>query len=91
VPDDPKPRINPLQQGKVYDFLLEVAREEADDPDGGWCQAQEITREVLSSNYAAAPILEDLEEQGLVESRKLKLGAKGRPSVEYRIVTNDGN
>jgi len=88
VPDDPKPRINPLQQGKVYDYLL-AAYEEAEglgNIDEAWCSIVEITNEVLSNNTAATAILDDLEQQGLVESRKVKTGQRGRPRVEYRVL-----
>jgi predicted ArsR family transcriptional regulator len=30
--------------------------------------------------------MEDLEEQGLIESRKIKKGGQGRPAVEYRVI-----
>jgi Protein of unknown function (DUF3987) len=90
VPDDPKPRINPIQQGKVFDFLLEIQREAevSGDEDSAWASTQEITNEVLTNNTPATPILDDLEEQGLVESRKLLTGARGRPRIEYRVVIN---
>ena len=87
VPDDPKPKINPLQQGKVFDFLLDLSREaeESGVEDDAWASINEITGDVLSNNVPATPILEDLEEQGLVVSRKVKTGNKGKPRVEYRL------
>ena len=86
VPDDPQPKINPIHQGKVFDFLLDIARDSAEsgEEDDAWASTQEITNEVLKNNTSATTILEDLEEQGLVMSRKVNLG-KGRPRVEYRI------
>ena len=88
VPDDPKPRISPLQEGKVYDFLLQIAREadEREDEDLAWSTIVEITNDVLSNNTPATPILDDLEEQGLVQKRKIITGKKGKPAVEYRAV-----
>ena len=67
VPDDPKPRISPLQEGKVFDYLLDLARdaEESGDEEEAWASIVEITNEVLSNNTPGTPILEDLEEQGL--------------------------
>jgi hypothetical protein len=78
VPDNPEPKINPKQQGKVFDYLLEQY------PD--WSTTLEITKGVLSNNVAATAIMEDLEEQGLIESRKIKKGGQGRPAVEYRVI-----
>jgi hypothetical protein len=88
VPDDPKPKISPLQEGKVFDFLLEVARgaEESGEEDDAWASLGEITSDVLSNNTPATPILDDLEEQGLVQSRKVYTGNKGKPRVEYRAI-----
>lgn len=88
VPDDPKPRISPLQEGKVYDFLIDIAREAADSgkEDEAWASIVEITNDVLSNNTPATPILDDLEEQGLVQSRKVRTGRQGKPRVEYRAV-----
>lgn len=87
VPDDPKPKINPLQQGKVFDYLMDLAREAeiSKAEDDAWASVLEITSDVLSNNTAAGPILDDLEEQGLVINRKIKTGNKGRPRVEYRL------
>jgi hypothetical protein len=88
VPDDPKPRISPLYEGKVFDFLVEIAREaeESGDEDDAWASIVEITNSVLNNNTPGTPILEDLEEQGLVQSRKVKTGNRGKPRVEYRAV-----
>jgi hypothetical protein len=88
VPDDPKPRISPLQEGKVFDFLLGLARgaEESGDEDDAWASIVEITNDVLSNNTPATPILDDLEEQGLVQNRKIRTGNKGKPRVEYRAI-----
>ena len=88
VPDDPKPKISPLQEGKVFDFLLELARdaEESEEEDDAWASTVEITNDVLSNNTPATPILDDLEEQGLVQSRKVYTGNKGKPRVEYRAI-----
>jgi hypothetical protein len=88
VPDDPKPRISPLQEGKVFDFLLDIAREAADNgkEDEAWASIVEITNSVLSNNTSGTPILEDLEEQGLVQSRTVRTGNRGKPRVEYRAV-----
>jgi hypothetical protein len=88
VPDDPKPKISPLQEGKVFDFLLELARdaEESGDEEDAWASIVEITNDVLSNNTPATPILDDLEEQGLVQKRKIMTGNKGKPRVEYRAV-----
>ena len=90
VPDDPKPRISPLQEGKVFDFLVELARdaEESGDEEEAWASIVEITNDVLSNNTPATPILEDLEEQQLVQSRTIRTGNKGKPRVEYRAVLN---
>jgi hypothetical protein len=85
VPDNPKPRIDPIQTGKVFDYLLDCYQK-ATDEDDQWCNTLEITKVVLSNNHPAGPILDDLIEQGLVESRKIRTGGKGRPSIEYRIV-----
>jgi hypothetical protein len=87
VPDNPKPRIDPVQEGKVFDYLMD-RYQDADDEDGQWCNTLEITKGVLSNNHPASPILDDLMDQGLVESRKIRTGAKGRPSIEYRLVMN---
>jgi predicted ArsR family transcriptional regulator len=62
----------------VFDYLLEQY------PD--WSTTLEITKGVLSNNVAATAIMEDLEEQGLIESRKIKKGGQGRPAVEYRVI-----
>lgn len=78
VPDNPEPKVNPKQQGKVFDHLVDVYPE--------WASVLEITKDVLSNNLPATGILEDLEEQGLVESRKIVTGAKGRPRIEYRVI-----
>jgi hypothetical protein len=78
VPDSATPKINPQQEGKVFDYLSEAYPE--------WCSTLEITKNVLSNNVAASAILDDLEEQGLIESRKILTGAKGRPKIEYRPV-----
>jgi hypothetical protein len=88
VPDDPKPKISPLQEGKVFDFLLELARdaEDSGEEEDAWASTVEITNDVLSNNTAAGPILDDLEEQGLVQGRKIMTGAKGKPRFEYRAV-----
>jgi hypothetical protein len=88
VPDDPKPKISPLQEGKVYDFLLELARdaEESGDEEEAWASIVEITNDVLSNNTPGTPIVEDLEEQGLVQSRKVWTGNKGKPRMEYRAI-----
>jgi Protein of unknown function (DUF3987) len=88
VPDDPKPRISPLQEGKVFDFLLELTRdaEASGEEDDAWASIVEITNDVLSNNTSATPILDDLEEQGLVQKRKIMTGLKGKPRVEYRAV-----
>ena len=88
VPDDPKPKISPLQEGKVFDFLLEIAQEadETGDEDDAWASGVEITNEILKNNVAAGPIMGDLEEQGLVTQRTIRTGNKGRPRVEYRAV-----
>jgi hypothetical protein len=88
VPDDPKPRISPLQEGKVFDYLLDLARDAADSgsEDEAWASIVEITNEVLSNNTPGTPILEDLEEQGLVQSRTIRTGNRGKPRVEYRAV-----
>jgi len=88
VPDDPKPKISPLQEGKVFDFLLGIAQEaeETGEEDDAWASTVEITNDVLSNNTAAGPILDDLEEQGLVQSRKIMTGNKGKPRFEYRAV-----
>jgi hypothetical protein len=88
VPDDPKPKISPLQEGKVFDFLLELARDAEDNgiEDDAWASIVEITNDVLSNNTPATPILEDLEEQGLVQNRTIRTGNKGKPRVEYRAV-----
>ena len=90
VPDDPKPKISPLQEGKVFDFLLELARdaEESGDEEEAWASIVEITNDVLSNNTPGTPIVEDLEEQGLVISRTIRTGQKGKPRVEYRAVVN---
>ena len=90
VPDDPKPKISPIHEGKVFDFLLEIAQdaEESANEDDAWASLVEITNDVLSNNVAAGPILEDLEEQGLVMQRTVRTGNKGRPRVEYRAVIN---
>jgi Protein of unknown function (DUF3987) len=80
VPDNPEPKINPKQQGKVFDFLLDQYPE--------WTSTAEITHGVLSNNMAATAIMEDLEDQGLIESRKVKNGAQGRPKMEYRVLDN---
>lgn len=88
VPDNPKPRIDPVQEGKVFDFLLDCYRS-AKEEDDQWATTLEITKSVLSNNHPAGPILDDLMEQGRVESRKLRTGGKGRPSVEFRIVVNN--
>ena len=91
VPDDPKPKISPLQEGKVFDFLLELARdaEESSDDEDAWASIVEITNDVLSNNTPATPILEDLEEQGLVQSRTIRTGNKGKPRVEYRAIIDN--
>jgi hypothetical protein len=88
VPDDPKPRISPLYEGKVFDFLLEIARESADsgNEEEAWASIVEITNSVLNNNTPGTPILEDLEEQGLVQSRTVRTGNRGKPRVEYRAV-----
>jgi hypothetical protein len=88
VPDNPKPRISPLQEGKVFDYLLDLSREaaEEDDEDVAWASIVQITNEVLSNNTPGTPILEDLEEQGLVQSRTVRTGKQGKPRVEYRAV-----
>jgi hypothetical protein len=88
VPDDPKPRISPLQEGKVFDYLLDLAREAAEDgdEDQAWASIVQITNEVLSNNTPGTPILEDLEEQGLVQSKTVRTGNRGKPRVEYRAV-----
>jgi uncharacterized protein DUF3987 len=90
VPDDPKPKISPIHEGKVFDFLLEIAREAeaSGDEDDAWASMAEITNDILKNNVAAGPILDDLEEQGLVMQRKVYTGNKGRPRVEYRAVIN---
>lgn len=87
VPDSPNPKINPVQQGKVFDYLLELTKDAtlSNQEDDAWASILEITNEVLSNNVAAGPILDDLEEQGLVQSRKVRTGNKGRPRIEYRI------
>jgi hypothetical protein len=94
VPDDPKPRISPLQEGKVYDFLLQIATEadekvaagDLEAEDDAWASGAEITADVLSNNTPSAPILDDLEEQGLIMHRKVRTGAKGKPRIEYRAI-----
>lgn len=88
VPDDPKPRISPLQEGKVFDFLLDIAREavESGNEDEAWASIVEITNDVLSNNTPATPILDDLEEQGLVQKRTIRTGNRGKPRAEYRAV-----
>jgi len=88
VPDDPKPKISPLQEGKVFDFLLELTRdaELSGDEDDAWASIVEITNDVLSNNTPGTPILDDLEEQGLVQKRTIRTGNKGKPRVEYRAV-----
>lgn len=88
VPDDPKPKISPLQEGKVFDFLLELARdaEESGDEENAWASIVEITNDVLSNNTPGTPIVEDLEEQGLVQKRTIRTGRQGKPRVEYRAV-----
>lgn len=83
VPDNPEPKINPKQQGKVFDFLRDIWPE--------WTSTLEITKDVLSNNVSAGPILEDLEEQGLVESRTTSPKGKGRPRVEYRVLIADNS
>jgi hypothetical protein len=90
VPDDPKPKINPVYQGKVFDFLVELSRdaEQSGDEEEAWASTVEITNDVLRNNDSASPILEDLEEQGLVQKRTIRTGAKGRPRVEYRIISS---
>jgi hypothetical protein len=90
VPDDPKPKISPVHEGKVFDFLLELAREaeESSDEDDAWASVVEITNDILKNNVAAGPILDDLEEQGLVAQRTIRTGNKGRPRVEYRAIIN---
>jgi hypothetical protein len=90
VPDDPKPKISPIHEGKVYDFLLEIAQdaEESGEEDDAWASVVEITNEILKNNVPAGPILDDLEEQGLVTQRKIHTGSKGRPRVEYRAIIN---
>ena len=85
VPDNPRPRIDPVQTGKVFDYLLTLYQG-AKTEDDQWAGTLEITKSVLSNNHPAGPILDDLMEQGLVESRKIKTGGKGRPTVEYRAV-----
>jgi hypothetical protein len=85
VPDDPRPRLDPVQTGKVFDFLFECYRL-ARTEDEQWATTMEITKSVLSNNHPAGPFLEDLIEQGFVESRKIKNGGKGRPTIEYRII-----
>lgn len=88
VPDDPKPKISPLQEGKVFDFLLQIAQdaEESGDEDDAWASGVEITNDVLSNNTPSTPILEDLEEQGLIQKRTIMTGRQGKPRVEYRAV-----
>ncbi|HWI67727.1 MAG TPA: DUF3987 domain-containing protein [Nitrospiraceae bacterium] len=90
VPDDPKPKISPLQEGKVFDFLLEIAlaAEESGDEDEAWASGVEITNDVLSNNTPSTPILEDLEEQQLIQKRTVHTGRQGKPRVEYRAVIN---
>jgi len=78
VPDDPEPKINPKAQGKVFDFLLERYP--------AWTPLLEITNNALKNNDTASIIIEDLEEQGLIEKRKVSPKGKGRPRVEVRVV-----
>lgn len=85
VPDNPKPRIDPIQTGKVFDFLMDRYQAATDEGDQ-WCTTLEITKSVLSNNHPAGPILDDLIEQGLVESRKVRTGGKGRPVIEFRLI-----
>jgi hypothetical protein len=85
VPDNPKPRIDPVQTGKVFDYLLDLYQS-AKTEDDQWATTLEITKSVLSNNHPAGPILDDLMEQGLVESHKAKAVGKGRPPIEYRAI-----
>lgn len=93
VPDDPKPRINPVLSGKVFDYLLDAYKqdlkedgEDADPDELGWRTTLEVTKEALNKNEAAGPFLDDLEEQNLIVSHKVKTGDRGRPRVYYRVV-----
>jgi hypothetical protein len=80
VPDDPEPKVNPKHEGKVYDYLREQYPE--------WTSLLEITNNVLKNNDTASVIVNDLEDQGLVQTRKVSLKGKGRPRIEVRVVVN---
>jgi hypothetical protein len=80
VPDNPDPKINPRNQGKVFDYLLEQYPK--------WTATADITTNILKNNSIASPIIDDLEEQGLIERRTTapKGGGKGRSRVEVRVI-----
>lgn len=93
VPDDPRPRLNPVLSGKVFDYLLDAYKQDlktegsdADPEELGWRTTLQITQEALSKNEAAGPFLEALEEQQLIEKHKVKTGDRGRPRIYYRVV-----
>ena len=80
VPDNPDPRINPKDGGRVYDYLLAAFP--------NWVTTLDITNEALKRNASASIIVDDLEDQGLVETRKrTPKGGKGRTVIEVRLVT----
>lgn len=78
VPDDNRPKVDPQKQGKVFDYLRDAYPE--------WVSKLEITTEVLGKNAAASDMVEDLLDQGLIETRTVSPKGKGRPRVEYRII-----
>jgi Protein of unknown function (DUF3987) len=80
VPDNPDPRVNPKYEGRVYDYLRTKHPE--------WTSMTEITNNVLKNNATASVIVDDLEEQGLVEVRRIAPKGKGRPQIDARVVIN---
>jgi uncharacterized protein DUF3987 len=81
VPDNPEPKVNPKLQGRVFDYLLELYP--------AWTPMLDITNNALKNNATATNIIDDLEEQGLVETRTVTpKGGKGRPRVEVRVIVS---